>query len=149
MDTEFVQRLDAFKQFFDLPRRMFGRRSPQPTLLREPCLARRHERLPPAFEQLAIDIRINAFGQRRFVLPGGTHDSRAKRSLVHDDQLMVVQPAARKQQQSLPITGSRQFLPQCAHQRATLWLAEPMKSDRFTDQLLMLNQRRCTPIHGA
>ena len=93
--------------------------------------------------------RMNAPGQRRFVLPGGAHDDRAQRSLMHDDQLMVVQPAARKHQQSLPITGPRQFLPQRAHQRTSLWLTQPAKAQRLTGQLLMLNQRRCTPIQGA
>src|ERR1700690_977688 len=128
MDAELVQRLDAFNQFFNLSRRMFGRRSPQPALLREPRLVRRDQLLPPAFQQLTVDLSVNAPDQRRFILPGGAHDGRAQRSFMHNDQLMVVQPAARKDQQSLPITGTRQFPPQRAYQRATLWLTQPMKT---------------------
>src|SRR5882672_4168539 len=128
---------------------MFGRRRPQPALLREPCLVRRDQHLPPAFQQFTVDLSVNAPGQRRFILPGGAHDGRAQRSFMHDDQLMVVQPAARKDQQSLPIAGTRQLLPQRAYQRTTLWLTQPMKTQYFAGQLLMLKQCLAAPVHRA
>ena len=62
---------------------------------------------------------------------------------------MVVQPAARKDQQSLPITGARQLLPQRAYQRTTLWLTQPMNPQYFAGRLLMLKQCLAAPIHRA
>jgi hypothetical protein len=50
---------------------------------------------------------------------------------MQDDQVMVVQPSARKDQQLLPIKRARQLLPQCLHQRATLLLTQPAKAQHF------------------
>ena len=44
----------------------------------------------PAIQQVAIDPRMNAPRQHRFVLSGGTYDDRAPRPIRHDDQMMVV-----------------------------------------------------------
>jgi hypothetical protein len=93
MYAELAKRLDAFEQFLDLPGGVFGWRSLQPTLLRKPRLARRDQRLPPAFKQSVIDGCVNTLRKRRLVLPCATHNNRANGSLVHDDQVMVVQPA--------------------------------------------------------
>ena len=128
---------------------MCGRRGPQPALLREARLAYRDECFPPTSQQYVIHCGMSALGERRFVLPCGTFDCRAKRSLMHDDRAMVVQPAAKRHQQSLPLERASQPLPQCLHQDATLLLTQPAKAEHLTRQLLIFDQRWSTTLHCA
>src|ERR1019366_8666697 len=130
-------------------RRMLGRRSPQPTLLGETRFTGHDQRLPPALQPLTIDLLMNTSSQRGLVLPRRTRNDRAQCSFMHDDQVMVIQPAPRKHQEPLSITRTGQLPPQGAYQRTTLWFAQPAKAKRFTGQLLMLNQGWCTPIQCA
>jgi hypothetical protein len=55
-------------------------------------------------------------------------DHRAQIPLSQHDQLMLVQPATCKLQQSLPIGGARELIAKDPHECATSWFAEPVKS---------------------
>jgi hypothetical protein len=69
---------------------------------------------------------MNAAGERRLVASDRLGDHRAQIPLAQHDQLMLVQPATCKMQQSLPIGGARELIGKDPHECATSWFAEPV-----------------------
>jgi hypothetical protein len=83
------------------------------------------------------------------MLMSGGGDEGAKSPLVHNEQAMLVQPAARETQEPLSVIGAHEFLAQCTHERSTLVFAQPAETERLTSLLLVFDQRRCTPVHRS
>jgi hypothetical protein len=83
------------------------------------------------------------------MLTSGGGNQGAKSPLVHNEQAMLVQPAARETQEPLSVIGAHEFLAQCTHERSTLVFAQPAETERLTSLLLVFDQRRCTPVHRS
>jgi hypothetical protein len=83
------------------------------------------DRGAPLGEQQRIEGVMNAAGERCLVASDRLGDHRAQIPLSQHDQLMLVQPATCKLQQSLPIGGARELIAKDPHECATSWFAEP------------------------
>jgi len=68
---------------------------------------------------------------------------------VDDEELVLIEPAARKPEQTLAVVRARKLLAQHSHEGTPVMAGEPLKSKRITGKLLMFNQRRGAPVHRA
>src|SRR5258706_1960254 len=136
INAESVQHLDPLKYLLDLPRRVLGWCRPEPALQGGAAVVRLRDRGAPLGEQQRIEGVMNAAGERRLVASDRLGDHRAQIPLAQRDQLMLVQPATCKLQQSLPIGGTRELIAKDPHECATSWFAEPVKSQRLTGEPL-------------
>ena len=147
INAESVQHLDPLKYLLDLPRRVLGWCRPEPALQGGAAVVRLRDRGAPLGEQQRIEGVMNAAGERRLVASDRLGDHRAQIPLAQHDQLMLVQPATCKLQQSLPIGGARELIAKDPHECATSWFAEPVKSQRLTGEPLVLKQRPPASVH--
>src|SRR5258707_14001820 len=65
INAESVQHLDPLKYLLDLPRRVLGRRRPEPALQGGAAVVRLRDRGAPLGEQQRIEGVMNAAGERR------------------------------------------------------------------------------------
>ena len=68
---------------------------------------------------------------------------------MDDEELVLIEPAARKPEQTLAVVRAGKFLAQHSHEGTPVMAGEPLKSKRITGKLLMFNQRRGAPVHRA
>jgi hypothetical protein len=85
----------------------------------------------------------------RLMLSPGGRNHRAQQPFVNDEEMVLIEPAARKPKQPLAIVRAGKFLTQDSHEGTPVMAGEPLKSKRITGKLLMFDQRGSAPVHRA
>jgi hypothetical protein len=92
---------------------------------------------------------VDLLCELRLMLSPGGRNHRAQQPFMDDQELVLIEPAARKPEQPLAIVRAGKLLAQHSHEGTAVMAGEPLKSKHFTGKLLMFDQRRGAPVHRA